>query len=505
MTGVQNGGSAHERVRVVVIGGGVVGCAVTRELALRGYEPVLVERDRDVGEGTSKANSAIVHTGFDARPGSIEADMLARARTLWPALVDELGLPFLRVGALMLAGSTAELDRLRTEVRPRARELGVEVEVLDAHELQREAPYVAAASRGALVVPGESVVDPFWLTRAYAETAVRAGARILLGNAVVGLERDRDGFEVRLADGCVLHAAQVINCAGLHADDVAALAGEHDFQITPRKGEFLVSEESFGVDHIVLPIPGPMGKGLLVTPIVFGGLLLGPTAVDQQDKHDRGTQGATRAVILEACAKLVPVLTDAEPVRQFAGLRTVSSSGDYILGPSPAGDRLYRVAGIRSTGISTSPAVSAAVVDDIERLRGWGASRRRVAAAPLDMSAGTPDEASQEIVCLCRSVGAAEVGAALHGPLAATTLDGLKRRCGVTFGDCQGNLCLVPAVTALARAHGWRATDVTRRGEASWLLLEPSVAGAGTRSESALAPRPVLPEPPVDEPPESTA
>jgi len=315
------------RVDVVVIGAGVVGCAIAFELARRGIDGVmLVEREPDVGEGASKANSGIVHTGFDARPGTLEARMLRRAAELWPDLVELLGVPYLQVGALMIARTAEDLQHLDDVVVPGATGLGVETEVLDRAETLRRAPYVTHRVAGALSIPGEAVIDPFWLTRAFGEAAMTGGATIVRGVAVVGLMVEHDRVSVDLADGRRIEAAQAIDASGLQADTVARLAGDDSFSITPRRGQFLVSEETFGVDRIVVPVPGPMGKGMLVTPIVFGGLLLGPTAHDVEDKADRGVRPDETRAIVAAAAGLVPAVAEAVPVRSFVGLRPVPST-----------------------------------------------------------------------------------------------------------------------------------------------------------------------------------
>ncbi len=470
-----------ERVQALVIGGGVVGCAVLRELARHGIGALLVEAEPDVCEGTSKANSAIVHTGFDARPGTLEATMLRRAAALWPALIDELGVPYLETGALVLALSPAEAERLASETRPNAEALGVATELLDRAALRALAPYVTDQAVAALLVPGEGVIDPFWLTRGYAEAALAAGARLVLSRRVVGLAVGDDGVAVELDDGSRLWAEQVFNCAGLWADEVARLAGDDSFALSPRKGQFLVSEEPFGVEQIVLPLPGPMGKGVLVTPIVFGGVLLGPTAEDLRDKHDRGVDAAARARILEGCRRLVPAVEAMVPIRQFAGLRAVSSTGDYILRPSTRGDRLFHVAGIRSTGISTSPALAEHVVARAAERRGW----RLRPGSPAGLSTGwdaptsRPQSAagaafveqSGEVVCLCRSISRGEVLAALRSPSTPATLDALKRRCGVTFGDCQGNLCTVEVALLAAAERGQPPSSMLKHRLGSWLFV----------------------------------
>jgi len=453
-----------ETAEAVVIGGGVIGCAVLLKLAIRGIDAILVESEPDVGEGASKANSAIIHTGFDARPGSIEARLLRRAAKAWPGLLDDLGVPSLSCGALMLAFDEAEAASLRP-IAATAAEHGVATEIVDRTWLGRHALYVDPGATAALLVPDEGIVDPFWLTRAYAEAAIAMGARLWTRAAVTTLDVTPDLVDVGLADGRAIRARQAFDCAGVRADQVAALAGDESFALTPRKGQFLVSEHTAGVDRIVLPIPGPLGKGMLVTPIVFGGVLLGPTAEDGDDKSDRSTTDAGRNRILAACRQLVPDVDAMEPIRSFAGVRAVSSTGDYIIRPSAAGDRLTIVAGIRSTGISASPAISDAAVELAAAARGW---ERRPPSRVVAPSA--PELASEAgpVICVCRSVGAAEVDAAFAGSTAVRTTDALKRRCGVGFGDCQGNRCLASAIERVAAAQSIEPTAVDRHLAGSW-------------------------------------
>ena len=459
-----------ETAEAVVIGGGVVGCAVFLELATRGIEALLVESEPDIGEGASKANSAIIHTGFDAKPGTIEARLLRRSADRWSGLLEALGVPALTCGALMIGRTADEAARLEG-FREVAAEHGVETEVVDGAWIRRHAPYVDPAVTAGLHVPGEAILDPFWLTRAYAEAATALGGRVMRGARVTSLAVTARTVEIGLADGRSIRAGQVFDCAGIRADEVAALAGDTSFALTPRKGQFLVSERTFDVDRIVLPIPGPLGKGMLVTPIVFGGVLLGPTAEDGDDKADRSTTEAGRQRILAACRELVPDVAGMEPIRSFAGVRAVSSTGDYIIRSSTAGDRLTIVAGIRSTGVSASPGIAETAVEVASVARGWS---RRTAASVSPLAGPELGAEAGPVVCECRSVGAAEVASALIGPMAATTTDGLKRRCGVGFGDCQGNRCLAAAVELVARARGTDATEVEKHLAGSWL-----VAGIG--------------------------
>lgn len=468
------------RADVIVIGGGVIGCSIAWALARRGIAGVVVlEREADVGEGASKANSAIVHTGFDAKPGTVEAEMLRRSAELWPALVEELAVPFLQVGAVMVARSSAEATQLAEAIGPAAAGLGVPTEALSRADLATIAPYLTEDAVAGLLIPGESIVDPFWLTRAYAEAAMAGGATIARGARVTALRVGEAGVWVEVADGRTYEAAQAIDAAGLHADEIAGLAGAADFAITPRRGQFLVSEESFGLDRIVLPVPGPMGKGMLVTPIIFGGALLGPTAEDGTDKDDRGSRPDDSARILAAAASLVPAMGGAIPVRSFVGLRPVPSTGGYILGPSTRGDRLWLACGIRSTGISASPAIAEAVAEAVIAARGWTSRRRTVDARPPEIE--LPDEPG-EIVCLCRGVSRGELEAACRRPLGPLTLDAVKRRGGAMFGDCQGNLCAVDVARLLAAEGGRDVLDVEKGLAGSWVFAgrtTPESAPAG--------------------------
>lgn len=474
-----------ERVQAVVIGGGVIGCAVLRALAQRGVDAVLLEAEPSIGEGTSKANSAIVHTGFDAHPGTTEAEMLRRAALLWPAVIDELSVPFLQVGALMLGRDMAEATRLRDEVASNAARLGVETNLLDRDELRRVAPYVTPGAAAALSIPGESVIDPFWLTRRYAEAGIVAGGRVLTDAAVVRLEVTAQRVTLHTDGAGSIAADQVFNCAGLWADHLAGLAGDRSFSLRPRRGQFLVSEETFEVEQIILPLPGPMGKGMLVTPIVFGGLLLGPTAEDGTDKQDRSGDAEGRRRILAACTAMVPAVEDMVPIRQFTGLRAVSSTGDYILRPSTRGDRLYHVTGIRSTGISASPAVAERVVEEAAKLRDW---RPRAAGARVVEPAF--EEAPGELICVCRSVSRGELIGAVRQLVGAATVDAAKRACGVTFGDCQGNLCTVAVAQTIAAENRRTADAVLKHRGGSWLIA-PGVPGkteGGSRHRRLVAP-----------------
>ena len=468
-------------VDVLVIGGGVVGCAILRELTRYDASVALLERHPDICEGTSKSNSAIVHTGFDAPPDSLEARMLIEARELWPGVIDSLHIPYLQTGAIMVAITTEDHATIDAEIIPKARRNDVVLQRLTQEEILDAAPYINPQVTGGVLVEGEGIIDPFWTTRAYCEQAVLNGAEVFLGETATGITLESRRILVHTSAGRTFAAAMVVNAAGLWADEIARLAGDTSFRLTPRKGQFIIVEEDHGVGQIILPVPNRISKGILVTPIVFGGVLLGPTAEEVTDKTDLATTAQGLQLIREGVSKLVPVMAEAESVRQFAGLRAVSSTGDYIIRPSTVSARLIHVAGIRSTGLSASPAIGRYTSALVRDKLGLSLRSHFVEVLPEYLADLRPDEG--DVVCLCRSITRGEILAALRSPLPPRTLDGLKRRTGVMLGDCQGNLCM-PRLIDLFQEQLGRDPLTLEKNAAHSTPIAGQVSDAAHLSES---------------------
>lgn len=430
----------HTHFDVLVIGGGVVGCAILRELTRYRVSVALLERNPDICEGTSKSNSAIVHTGFDAPPGSLEARLLADARDLWPAVIADLRIPYLQTSALMLALTLDDLLSIEHEIIPKAERNGLLLQLLTREEILENAPYVNPEILGGVLIEGEGVIDPFWTTRAYCESAVLNGAAVFTGECVNELRVEEDRVFVYTESGRTLSASLVVNAAGLWADEIARLAGDDSFTIRPRKGQFVVVEQDHGVEQIILPVPDKVSKGILITPTVFGGILLGPTAEDVEEKTDLATTSTGLRAVREGARKYVPGVAEAASVRQFAGLRAVGSESDYIIRASAAGRRLLHVAGIRSTGLSASPALGRYVGDLVRDKLELVERENFQPALPAYLVETSPDEG--DVICLCRSITRGEILAALRSSFPPGSLDSLKRRTGAMLGDCQGNLCM---------------------------------------------------------------
>lgn len=336
---------------VAVIGGGVVGAAVVYTLAHRGVEAVLLESDTGVAYGASGTNSGVLHTGFDSTPGQLETQLILRAARLRPAVIAALDVPLLPCGAILRPHHADDAHTIAALQRGAAAN-GVEVRI--------------RPDDGALLVPGESVTDPVVFTQALVAAAVAAGARLELNARVEGITRTGDGLSLQLADGGRVDAAVVINCAGLHADDIARLVGDDSFEIYPRKGEFLVFELPDGerLDHIVLPVPTKRTKGVLVFPTLDGKVVAGPTAYDQTDKTDWTVRPGAEDEILPHAYRQLPALEGLTPVDRYAGLRPAGRNANYLIGPSKACGRLINVAAIRSTGLTASLGIA----DHVARL-----------------------------------------------------------------------------------------------------------------------------------------
>jgi glycerol-3-phosphate dehydrogenase len=333
---------------VAVIGGGVVGAAVTYALARRGVTAVLLEAEPELARAASGTNSGILHTGFDSTPGELETRLILRSGELRDAVLDELGVPVQRCGAVLrprvASGDAATIASLAAG----ARENGVAVALRDD---------------GSLRVPGEAVTDPVAYTLALAGAAAAAGAEVRKSARVEAIEHAGGGLVVR-AGGDAVACDFAVNAAGLHADAVARLVGDDSFEIYPRKGEFLVFEPPTGrpLAEILLPVPTKRTKGVLVFPTIDGKVIAGPTAHDQEDKDDWAVRDEGRADVLAKAVAMLPALDGREPIAAYAGLRPAGRNANYVIGASPACPQLINVAAIRSTGLTASLGIAEHVV-----------------------------------------------------------------------------------------------------------------------------------------------
>ncbi|WP_019634943.1 NAD(P)/FAD-dependent oxidoreductase [Actinomadura atramentaria] len=448
---------------VVVVGAGVVGAAIARDLAGHRLSVALVEARDDVGDGTSKANTAILHTGFDAKPGTLESRLVRRGYELLSGYAAETGIPVERVGALLVAWTDEELDAL-PGLRDKAAENGcTRCEIVSADEVYRQVPDLGPGALGGLTVPDESIICTWTTTLALATDARARGARVLLGHRVTGVTEGPDATVLHTTRGDVA-GRWIVNAAGLGADVLDRMLGYDRFTVTPRRGELFVYDKLARplVDRIVLPVPSSRGKGVLVSPTIYGNVMLGPTAEDLDDRTATGTSEDGFAFLLDKGRKLMPKLLEEEVTATYAGLRAAIDRGDYLI-EADADRRYLLVGGIRSTGLTAGMAI-AEHVHGLLAGAGLALEPRADLPAPprmpnigeaftrpyqdADLIARDPEYG--RVVCFCERVTAGEIRDALASPLPPAGLDGLRRRTRAMNGRCQGFFCGAEVAARLA-------------------------------------------------------
>jgi glycerol-3-phosphate dehydrogenase len=432
---------------VAVIGGGVIGCALARKYAIEGARVVLLEKAADLLDGASKSNSAILHTGFDAPPGSVEAACIAEGYAEYLAIRDRLNLPVMETGALVLAW-TEEQEATLPDLVAQARENGVDdVESLGRAGTLAIEPGLAPSVRASFRVPREFVIDPWSAPLAYLAQAVAHGAEVRRGCEVTGGDFGGGDWLLRTTTGDI-RARLVLNAAGLYGDLVdGALIGARDFTIRPRKGQFVVYDKpAFGLArHILLPVPTKITKGVVVCPTAYGNLLVGPTAEEQDDRARAELVPETLAALRARGEEILPALKHHEVTAIYAGLRPATEFKDYRI-RLHEGRNYVTVGGIRSTGLSSALG-TAAHVFRLTAAAGHGYAAPGALHWPEvpNISEAAPRDWQRPghggIVCQCELVTRREILAALDGPLGARSLGGLKRRTRVTMGRCQGFHC----------------------------------------------------------------
>jgi glycerol-3-phosphate dehydrogenase len=468
VSSLREGPAPEGRFDVAVVGAGAVGCAVARELSRFGARCALIEAGPDVGAGTSKANTAILHTGFDAKPGTIESPLVARGYELLGAYAAEVGIPTEPLGALLVAWSSEQLEAL-SGIEAKARENGYgEARSVGLEELYRREPNLGPSAHGALEIPGEGIVCPFTTTLAYATEALSNGCELILNAPVTGIRTAAGGHEVDTGKGLV-RATHLVNAAGLYSDEVDAMLGHSSFRVRPRRGELIVFDKLARglVNHVILPVPTEKTKGVLVSPTIYGNLLLGPTADDVDDKTDRSTTAAGLESLMEAGARIVPELAHQEVTATYVGLRAATEDSDYQLRAHPE-QRYICAGGIRSTGITGSLAIAEwvreALVDaGLELASSPAATNLRMpnigelGSRPYqdrELIEGNADYG--RIVCFCERVTRGEVAAAMRSPIPPADADGLRRRTRALMGRCQGFFCAAEIAAALEASDGDR-------------------------------------------------
>jgi glycerol-3-phosphate dehydrogenase len=452
---------------VAVIGAGVVGCAIARELARYELSVVVLEKSSDVGNGTSKANTAILHTGFDCVPDSLESSLVRRGYVLLGAYAESTGIAVERTGGLLVAWDEEQESAL-PGLRDKAVKNGYDAcRILDAGEVRRREPNLGEGVRAGLEVPGESIIDPWSTVLAFALEAASAGVSFLLDTKVTAVASSEHAHVLSTTKGEVT-SRWLVNAAGLYSSDVDGFCAHEDFRITPRRGELVVFDKFARdlISSIILPVPTARTKGVLVAPTVYGNVLLGPTADDVEDPRATATTADGIARLLDAGRRVLPRLLDEEVTAAYAGLRAATEFQDYQI-RAHEGERYVCVGGIRSTGLTASMAIGEYVTQMLER-EGLGLTVRSAAPdlptmAPLgesqvrrylDAARIAHDSAYGEIICHCERVTRGEIRDATAGALGASDVGALRRRTRAMNGRCQGFYCGAQVVAMLSELSG---------------------------------------------------
>lgn len=481
---------------VVIIGAGVSGAAIARELSRYECSVCVVEREDDVCCGTSKANSAIVHAGFDAAEGSLMAKLNVEGNRLMYDLARELDFACIKCGSLVVC--TAEEDRPNLEaLMARGVANGVEgLRIVERDELLAMEPNISDQAVCALYAPTGGIVDPFGLNVALAENAAVNGVEFCFNSPVTGVERDGDAWVVR-TPARDLRTRVVVNAAGVYADAIHNLVSEDTMTIVPRKGEYLLLDTTAGahVRHTVFMLPSKMGKGVLVSPTVHGNLIVGPTADDIEDKEGTNTTPQGLAAVAAKSALTVRDVPLREVITSFAGLRAHEARHEFFIGELAEAPGFVDCAAIESPGLTSAPAIGRMVADIVCGILDLGLKDE---GAWVGTRTGIPnlvicghdawarlceqDPAYGRIICRCCRVSEAQIVDMIHRPIPARSIDAIKRRTGVTMGRCQGGFCTPKIMEILLReVPGLTYEQITKTGPGSEYVFGPIKEGLASQ------------------------
>ena len=474
---------------VAIIGAGVTGSAIARELSRYQLRICVIEKEEDVCDGTSKANSAIIHAGFDAEPGTLKAKLNVRGNELMTTLSKELDIPFRRNGSLVVC--TKEQSREGLEhLLEKGKANGVpDLQILEREQLLAMEPNLSDDVTCALYAPTGGIVCPFHMTMAFAENACTNGVSFFLNTKVTFIEKTEDGYRIHTvhtdtSEEELFEAKLIVNAAGVYADTLNNMVSEHKLHITARKGEYVLLDKSAGshVSHTVFQLPSAMGKGVLVTPTIHGNLLVGPTAVDVEDKEAVNTTAEGLASLSATCSRSVKNVPLRQVITSFAGLRAHEDGDDFVIGEAPDAKGFLNVAGIESPGLSSAPAIAELVrkmVTDIlhpDSDPDFVGTRKGI-LHPDSLSMEERNELIQKhpeygnIICRCEMITEGEIMDAIHRPLGARSLDGVKRRTRAGMGRCQAGFCSPRTMEILEREVPESMFAITKCGVGSNIIV----------------------------------
>ncbi len=474
---------------VVIIGCGVVGASAAYELARYKLRVAVLEAAADIAAGTTKANSAIIHAGYDPEPGTLMARLNVEGNRLTGEICEKLQVPFKRVGSLVVAFSPEQLPTLRT-LYDRGCKNGVPgLRLLSGEEARAMEPGLSEEVCGALLAPSAGIIDPWGFAIAMAETAVRGGVEVRRDCPVTGIEDTGAGFVLHTPTGDVT-ARFVLNAAGVDADRVHEMLEPNDWQTLPCRGEYYLLDKSehVRVSRVIFQCPGPEGKGVLVAPTIHGNLICGPNAQGVEDRLDLGNTAAGMAEVRTKAARSVPGVEWRQNIRNFAGLRANTTRSDFIIEESKAHPGFIDLAGIKSPGLSSAPAIAKMAAEmlaadglALEPDPDFVDNREHIVFKNLSAEEKNElirkDPRYGRVVCRCETITEGEIVAALHSPIPPRSINGVKRRCNAGMGRCQGGFCGPRVQEIIARELGIDQAEVLLEQAGSTILTGRTKTG----------------------------
>ena len=478
---------------VIVIGCGIVGAATAYELSKYQLKVLVMEAENDVSMGETKANSAIMHAGFDPEPGTLMAKLNVAGSARAKELCQNLSVHYNQIGSLVVAFSDEELPVIQ-ELYERGIENGVpDLALLTKEELLALEPNLSAQAVGALYAPSAAVVNPWELCLALAETAVVNGVEISLNNPVLSVNKTAEGYQLQGEKG-IYQTKYVINAAGVYSDVIHNMVAQPNFEITPSRGEYYLLDKSEGncVSHVIFQCPSAVGKGVLVSPTVHGNLIVGPNAkdvpkADLGSGRDTGNTSQGLEQVAKLARKTVPDLNLRQSIRNFSGVRANSTASDFIIQEAAPG--FIDVAGIKSPGLTSAPAIAPYAIGLLEESAGLLFEKKnsytntREKTVFQQLTTAEKNQLIQEepsygrVICRCETITEGEIRQAAHSPIPPVSVDGVKRRCNAGMGRCQGGFCGPRVVELLAEELGKSPLDILQDHKDSYILVEATKGG----------------------------
>lgn len=469
---------------VVIIGAGAVGCAIARELSKYKIGVTVVEKNEDIGGDASKSNSAIIHTGYDATPGTLESQLVVAANPMYPELAKDLDVPFRQVGALLPAISDEQYKSLPVIKEKAFHNRVYDVEYLTKEQLLEMEPNLNPEVKGGLYIPRESIIDPFIYVQALAENAYENGVQFILNTKVTGIHTKNNRIKSVETASCEIETKYVINAAALYSDEIAAMVGKADYKMVARRGQFFILDKNTAckVERIILPIPTKITKGKLMCPTIHGNMLVGPTAEDLDNKTDKSTTAEGLESILQDVRRLVPNVNVKDSIAQYSGLRPNRNPEGLHADMYDDLEGYVNLSGIRSTGLTLSAAAGKYVVElmkehglSVEFKENFIKTRKGIVKFS-ELDAGERERVIAEnplygnVICRCETITEGEIVDAIKRPLGAKSIDAVKRRVRAGTGRCQGGFCGPKVIEIIARELKIPVEAVNKNNAGSYVI-----------------------------------